>query len=252
MQKNYYKSKDEKSDLGDYGVRKYDDLTGRFTATDPLWEKYYGWSPYVYSGNDPVNLIDLDGKQPNGIETLFRYGFQDVNASSVENYIQKELPQNAINSVIVGSDITSDLSTYSVLGGAGMIGVGALLSYTGIGASAGVYMISIGTTMMNVGSTVGITSDITNLGAKAVNLRYDGTKEDVVDQGRKIAVNLSSAFITKSIANKFVKLNLSGRFYNPFNGRYVTDRYGNLINAGQAAAADATSVYINYYFENTK
>ena len=36
------KEKDEESDLGDYGVRKYDDLTGRFTATDPLWEKYYG------------------------------------------------------------------------------------------------------------------------------------------------------------------------------------------------------------------
>ena len=62
MQRTYYTSKDEESDLGDYGVRKYDDLTGRFTATDPLWEKYYGWSPYVYSGNDPVNLIDLDGR----------------------------------------------------------------------------------------------------------------------------------------------------------------------------------------------
>ena len=56
------KEKDEESDLGDYGVRKYDDLTGRFTATDPLWEKYYGWSPYVYSGNDPVNKVDLTGK----------------------------------------------------------------------------------------------------------------------------------------------------------------------------------------------
>ena len=58
------KEKDEESDLGDYGVRKYDDLTGRFTATDPLWEKYYGWSPYVYSANNPVNLKDINGKLP--------------------------------------------------------------------------------------------------------------------------------------------------------------------------------------------
>ncbi len=62
MQRTFYTSKDEESDLGDYGVRKYDDLTGRFTATDPLWEKYYGWSPYVYSANDPVNKVDLTGK----------------------------------------------------------------------------------------------------------------------------------------------------------------------------------------------
>ena len=57
------KEKDEESDLGDYGVRKYDDLTGRFTATDPLWEKYYGWSPYVYSANNPVNRVDRDGRK---------------------------------------------------------------------------------------------------------------------------------------------------------------------------------------------
>ena len=63
MQRTYYTSKDEESDLGDYGVRKYDDLTGRFTATDPLWEKYYGWSPYVYSANNPVNRVDRDGRK---------------------------------------------------------------------------------------------------------------------------------------------------------------------------------------------
>ena len=63
MKKTYYTSKDEESDLGDYGVRKYDDLTGRFTATDPLWEKYYGWSPYVYGANNPVNRVDRDGKK---------------------------------------------------------------------------------------------------------------------------------------------------------------------------------------------
>lgn len=45
------KEKDAESFLGDFGVRKYDDLSGRFTAIDPLWEKFYGWSPYMYSAN---------------------------------------------------------------------------------------------------------------------------------------------------------------------------------------------------------
>ncbi len=56
------KEKDDESQLGDFGVRKYDDLTGRFTAIDPLWEKFYGWSPYMYSANNPVNAVDLDGR----------------------------------------------------------------------------------------------------------------------------------------------------------------------------------------------
>ncbi|MBO6189643.1 MAG: hypothetical protein J6N92_02385 [Alloprevotella sp.] len=30
----------------------------RFTSPDPLAEKYYGVSPYVYSSNDPINRID--------------------------------------------------------------------------------------------------------------------------------------------------------------------------------------------------
>ncbi|MBS1538625.1 MAG: hypothetical protein JST20_12850 [Bacteroidetes bacterium] len=53
------KEKDYESGLGDFGVRKFDD--GRFTSIDPLWEKYKGWNPYQYSGNNPLRLIDPSG-----------------------------------------------------------------------------------------------------------------------------------------------------------------------------------------------
>jgi hypothetical protein len=42
-------------------VRKYEYNIGRFTSTDPLFEKYAGWTPYQYSGNNPVNLLDPSG-----------------------------------------------------------------------------------------------------------------------------------------------------------------------------------------------
>uniref|UniRef100_UPI0035A03496 RHS repeat-associated core domain-containing protein n=3 Tax=Prevotella heparinolytica TaxID=28113 RepID=UPI0035A03496 len=47
----------------DYGARHYDAALGRFTTADPLAEKYYGISQYVYCGNEPVRRIDPDGKQ---------------------------------------------------------------------------------------------------------------------------------------------------------------------------------------------
>ena len=38
----------------DYGARQYDAALGRFTAVDPLTEKYYEMSPYTYCGNNPI------------------------------------------------------------------------------------------------------------------------------------------------------------------------------------------------------
>ena len=47
----------------DYGARMYDQSLGRWFTTDPLSEKYYGLSPYVYCGNNPLRYVDPDGKE---------------------------------------------------------------------------------------------------------------------------------------------------------------------------------------------
>jgi uncharacterized protein RhaS with RHS repeats len=44
-------------------VRKYDNGIGRFTSCDPLWEKYYGWTPYQYCGNNPLVAVDPSGSE---------------------------------------------------------------------------------------------------------------------------------------------------------------------------------------------
>lgn len=56
------KEVDKESDLGDFGVRKYDDEIGRFLSTDPLWENYRAWTPYQYSLNNPINITDPSGQ----------------------------------------------------------------------------------------------------------------------------------------------------------------------------------------------
>lgn len=49
-------------DWYDYGARWMDGVGGRWSSMDPLCEKYYSTSPYVYCENDPVNSIDPDGR----------------------------------------------------------------------------------------------------------------------------------------------------------------------------------------------
>jgi|GEM_PF-665074 len=48
--------------LLDFGARMYNPAIARWTAADPLSEKYYGISPYVYCLNNPTNSFDPDGK----------------------------------------------------------------------------------------------------------------------------------------------------------------------------------------------
>jgi hypothetical protein len=41
----------------------YDAVIGRFPTVDPMAEKYLAFSPFVYVGNNPLNIIDPDGRQ---------------------------------------------------------------------------------------------------------------------------------------------------------------------------------------------
>lgn len=47
----------------DYGARQYDPTLCRWDRMDPLCEKYYSTSPYAYCANNPVMLIDPDGRK---------------------------------------------------------------------------------------------------------------------------------------------------------------------------------------------
>lgn len=48
-------------DTYDYGARGYYPAMGSLPTVDPLAEKHYNISPYVYCAGNPVNLIDPDG-----------------------------------------------------------------------------------------------------------------------------------------------------------------------------------------------
>jgi RHS repeat-associated protein len=79
----------EESETYDYGARMYDPTIGRWTTPDPLADRYYKFSPYVYVGNNPIVAVDPDGKR-----ILF------VNGYWMNNWIGK----NIIGSSSSGKD----------------------------------------------------------------------------------------------------------------------------------------------------
>ena len=56
-------------DLYDFGARQMDPLLPSFTSIDPMAEKYYSVSPYMYCMGNPVVLVDPDGRD--GIICIF-------------------------------------------------------------------------------------------------------------------------------------------------------------------------------------
>ena len=49
-------------DLYDFGARRYDPATGRWLSQDPLAEKYYAHSPYLFCAANPMRFVDPRGR----------------------------------------------------------------------------------------------------------------------------------------------------------------------------------------------
>jgi len=57
------KEQDEATGFYYYGARYYAPSLSRWLSTDPLAEKYTSFSPYNYTLNNPIMLVDPDGMQ---------------------------------------------------------------------------------------------------------------------------------------------------------------------------------------------
>ncbi|MFN5308255.1 MAG: RHS repeat domain-containing protein [Candidatus Kapaibacterium sp.] len=116
------KEKDSESDLGDFGVRKYEAETGRFLSVDPLWEEQRPWNVYHYSANNPIVLKDPDGKCPNCLTAAIGAGIGALIGGGVE--IASQLYNNG------------SVNNWSAVGGSALQGgiTGGAAGFTG-GAS---------------------------------------------------------------------------------------------------------------------
>jgi RHS repeat-associated protein len=84
------KELDEETGLYYYGARYYDPRTSVWQSLDPMAEKYASWSPYCYTLNNPINLIDPDGRD---IVIWYTEGGKDK-SYNYKGGTPKNLPKN--------------------------------------------------------------------------------------------------------------------------------------------------------------
>ena len=121
-----FNGKEEQSVFGvpyiDYGARQYDPLVARWSAPDPLAEKYYRISPYAFCANDPVNLVERDGRAWDVVWDVASVGF------GIHNLVKNLQSGNVDAAIDDGVDIAVDLVSAFVpfvLGGVGAVRAGA-------------------------------------------------------------------------------------------------------------------------------
>ena len=74
---------DEETGLYYYGARYMNPVTSLWYGVDPLAEKFVTTGGYVYTLDNPLRLIDKDGKRPTGNEAalMARHVYNDKYAS---------------------------------------------------------------------------------------------------------------------------------------------------------------------------
>ena len=89
-------------DWMDYGARHFAGH-GQWTSPDPLAEKYYEWSPYVYCVGNPIKLVDPDRRtfEVTGDENDIYYTLQTFN--------------DACNGIILSYNSDNNIVSYTLI-----------------------------------------------------------------------------------------------------------------------------------------
>ena len=165
----------------DYGARQYYTIVGRWDRIDPLCEKYYSVSPYVYCMNNPIQFMDPDGRFPSMWKAMLNHKLSEMEAkftgSAVGDivydrnartkngrYYYNKISSDGDGGIVVtrvtkmSREFADNVSTI----GTAIEGVGLGMTLSVVGAEAGVPTAGAGAVVSNVGTISGIAIDFFN------------------------------------------------------------------------------------------
>ncbi len=126
---------DAESGLIYTGARFYMPNIGRWASVDPVADKYPGWSPYNYVLNNPLGLVDPDGRAPICPSCDIRQNHQIFERTGVRQAAPNSTMAKAAGEIALGftpagialdvRDMSVAISNRDALGGA-LAGIGFL------------------------------------------------------------------------------------------------------------------------------
>ena len=218
-----FNAKEDQSFIGvpllDYGARFYDPTLARWSTPDPLAEKYYSISPYAFCNNNPVNLVDPDGRSWGKAVKVVKKIHKTVKAGkkvSVKNILKSEALDIADN---VKTIFDSEASGFDK-------GVAAFDLLTGFGDEAG-----------KLGKALGIVHGNSKSSTKAQHAY------DIIDKetGRVVKTGVSGGKITKE--GKSYRGESQARKWNREEG---TDKYESKITHKEPEGEGAREQILEY------
>ena len=112
---------DEETGMYYYGARYYEPRLSLWMSVDPLTEKYAGLSGYVYTIDNPVKLIDVDGRDIYELDIEGNINLKEKTKENMDRIIASNNPNNYIdvNKGVLESHETQNIRTRSITYGNG-------------------------------------------------------------------------------------------------------------------------------------
>ena len=177
-----------------YGARYYDPEIGRFLSVDPAGGKYPSWSPYAYCLNNPMRLVDPDGRRsllpPSGAFARLNWLGEMMFGPPRSLTFDTEKPKQYLTNGSTGLSIAGGISIL-IPGGQS---VGVTLLWMGTGAT----FLNAGLDLVDYGKT-GNTDYLIDA---AVSSTLEGGKASIARQLRELP---QFAYLTKAEIDALVE-----------------------------------------------